>query len=101
MSAVKTPDIAQKDAELIEAKSEILKVRAQLRRAEEEREILKKAARYFAEEPELSTSSLTSTDSRGVSKPCVDYSKSPVVGFISGSMNQCRKERLKASDCWH
>ncbi len=34
------------------AKSEILKLRAQLRRVEEERDILKKAARYLAREPE-------------------------------------------------
>ncbi len=39
-------------AALIEAKSEVLKLRAQLRRTEEERDILKKAARYFAREPE-------------------------------------------------
>lgn len=39
-------------SELLEAKSEILKLRAQLRRTEEERDILKKAARYFAREPE-------------------------------------------------
>jgi len=39
-------------AELLEAKSEILKLRAQLRRTEEERDILKKAARCFAKEPE-------------------------------------------------
>ena len=47
------PDKAEKHAtELLEAKSEILKLRAQLRRTEEERDILKKAARYFAKEPE-------------------------------------------------
>ena len=47
------PDKTEKAAyELIEAKSEILKLRAQLHRAEEERDILKKAARYFAREPE-------------------------------------------------
>ena len=39
-------------AQLLEAKSEILKLRAELRRAEEERDILKKAARYFASQPE-------------------------------------------------
>jgi transposase len=38
--------------ELIEAKSEILKLRAQLQRTKEERDILKKAAAYFAREPE-------------------------------------------------
>ncbi len=42
----------QRAAELTEAKSEILRLRAQLRRTEEERDILKKAARYFAKEPE-------------------------------------------------
>jgi len=48
-----TPDKTEKQAaELIEAKSEVLKLRAQLRRTEEERDILKKAARYFAKEPE-------------------------------------------------
>ena len=48
-----TPDRSEKQAsELLEAKSEILKLRAQLRRTEEERDILKKAARYFAKEPE-------------------------------------------------
>lgn len=47
------PDKTEKQAsELLEAKSEILKLRAQLRRTEEERDILKKAARYFAREPE-------------------------------------------------
>jgi transposase len=48
-----TPDKTEKQAaDLLEAKSEILKRRAQLRRTEEERDILKKAARYFAREPE-------------------------------------------------
>lgn len=47
-----TPDKTEKQAsELLEAKSEILRLRAQMRRLEE-REILKKAARYFAREPE-------------------------------------------------
>ena len=48
-----TPDKTEKQAsELLEAKSEILRLRAQMRRLEEERDILKKAARYFAWEPE-------------------------------------------------
>ncbi len=48
-----TPDkTEQRAAELLEAKSEILKLRAQARRTEEERDILKKAARYFARQPE-------------------------------------------------
>ena len=52
VKAVK-PDKTEKEArELLEAKSEILRLRAQLRCTEEERDILKKAARYFAKEPE-------------------------------------------------
>jgi transposase len=40
-----TPDKAEKQAsELLEAKSEVLRLRAQLHRTEEERDILKKAA---------------------------------------------------------
>ncbi|MBJ7266174.1 hypothetical protein IG389_02400 [Idiomarina abyssalis] len=42
----------QKDDELIEAKKEILKLRSDLKRTEEERDILKKAERYFANQPE-------------------------------------------------
>jgi len=42
--AVKPVRTEQHAAELIEAKSEILRLRAQLRRLEEERDILKKAA---------------------------------------------------------
>ena len=48
-----SPDKTEKQAsELHEAKSEILRLRSQLRRTEEERDILKKAARYFARDPE-------------------------------------------------
>ena len=47
------PDKKEQNAvELVDAKSEVLKLRAQLRRTEEERDILKKAARYFAGQPE-------------------------------------------------
>lgn len=47
------PDKSEQHAsELIQVKTEVLKLRAQLRRTEEERDILKKAARYFAREPE-------------------------------------------------
>ena len=38
--------------ELREAKSEVLRLRSKLRRTEEERDILKKAAAYFARDPE-------------------------------------------------
>ena len=52
VKAIKPDKTEQHAAELVEAKSEILKLRAQLRRTEEERDILKKAARYFARESE-------------------------------------------------
>ena len=52
VKAVKPDKSDEQAAELVEAKSEILRLRAQLRRIEEERDILKKAARYFAREPE-------------------------------------------------
>ena len=52
VNAVKPDKSEQHAAELVEAKSEILRLRAQMRRIEEERDILKKAARYFAREPE-------------------------------------------------
>lgn len=52
VKAVKPDDSEKRSNELVEAKSEVLKLRAQLRRTEEERDILKKAARYFAQQPE-------------------------------------------------
>jgi transposase len=52
VKAVKPDKSGEQAAELVEAKSEILRLRAHMRRIEEERDILKKAARYFAREPE-------------------------------------------------
>jgi transposase len=52
VKAVKPDKTEEQVAALIEAKSEVLKLRARLKRTEEERDILKKAARYFAQEPE-------------------------------------------------
>jgi len=49
---VKPDKTEEEAAELIEAKSEILKLRAQLRRTVEERDILKKTTRYFARDTE-------------------------------------------------
>ena len=49
---VKPEPSIQQAEELAEAKQEILKLRGQVRRLEEERDIVKKAARYFAREPE-------------------------------------------------
>lgn len=52
VKAVKPSNEERQNSELIAAKSEILKLKAELRRSEEERDILKKAARYFAKNPE-------------------------------------------------
>jgi transposase len=49
VKAIKTDEQA---AALVEARSEILKLRSQLKRTEEERHILEKAARYLAQYPE-------------------------------------------------
>jgi len=52
VKAVKPDKSDEQAADLVAAKSEILRLRAQMRRIEEERDILKKAARYFARELE-------------------------------------------------
>ena len=52
VKAIKPDKTDEQAAALIEARSEVLKLRAQLKRTEEERDILKKAARYFAQNPE-------------------------------------------------
>ena len=52
VKAIKPDKTEEHAAELVEAKSEVLRLRAQLRCTEEERDILKKAARYFARESE-------------------------------------------------
>jgi transposase len=52
VKAVKPGKNEIQEQELNDAKKEILSLKAQLRRAEEERDILKKAARYFAVNPE-------------------------------------------------
>ena len=52
VNAVKPSENTAQANELLDAKQEILKLRAELRRAQEERDILKKAARYFARDPE-------------------------------------------------
>ena len=52
VKAVSPDRSEQQSKDLLEANSEILRLRAQLRRVEEERDLFKKAARYFAREPE-------------------------------------------------
>jgi transposase len=52
VNAIKPNGSEEQAEELALAKREILKLGAQMRRLEEERDILKKAARYFAGHPE-------------------------------------------------
>jgi len=61
LRAIKPDNSVQHARDLLKAKSELLK------RTEEERDILKKAARYFAWEPDGSTDSSMSTALYGVS----------------------------------
>ena len=50
---VARPSKSEEQADdLLATKREVLKLRAELRRTQEERDILKKAAAYFAKEPE-------------------------------------------------
>ncbi len=49
---VKPDNTGQQTQGLLDARTEILRLKAQLKRTEEERDILKKAARYFAGEPD-------------------------------------------------
>ena len=50
--AVRPSKEEERSDELLDTKKEVLRLRAALRRAEEERDILKKAAAYFAKESE-------------------------------------------------
>jgi len=52
VKAVSPDRSEQQSQELLEAKSEILRLRSEMRRVEEERDLLKKAARYFARQAE-------------------------------------------------
>ena len=52
VKAIKPDKTDEQAAALIESRSEVLKLRAQLKRTEEERDILKKGARYLAQNPE-------------------------------------------------
>ena len=52
VKSIKPSKADEQAVELNDAKKEILKLRAELRRVQEERDILKKAARYFASQPE-------------------------------------------------
>ncbi len=49
--AVRPSKEGERSDELFDSKKEVLNLRAELRRVEEERDVLKKAAAYFAGEP--------------------------------------------------
>lgn len=49
---VKPDNTGQQTQDLLDARTEILRLKAQLMHTDEERDILKKAARYFAREPD-------------------------------------------------
>ncbi len=50
--AVRPSKEEERSDDLVETKKEVLRLRSELRRVEEERDILKKAAAYFAKESE-------------------------------------------------
>lgn len=52
VKAVRPSKVEERSDELLETKKQVLKLRAELRRVQEERDILKKAAAYFAREQE-------------------------------------------------
>lgn len=52
LRSVKPDNSGHQAEDLQDAWTEILRLKAQLKRTEEERDILKKAARYFAREPD-------------------------------------------------
>ena len=52
LRAVKPDNNGKHAQDLLDARTEILSLKAHLKRTEEERDILKKAARYFAREPD-------------------------------------------------
>ena len=52
MRAVKPGPEKHRDDELLESKREILRLKGDLHRVKEEQDILKKAAAYFARNPE-------------------------------------------------
>ena len=83
--------------ELLEAKKEILRLKSQLKQTEEERDILKKAARYFASLPEESISLSLSTAINLRLKRCVGFLRLLVLAITPGYMNPNQAEQLKTN----
>jgi len=101
VKAVAPDKTEQQTADLVEAKSEVLRLRAQLRRTEEERDILKKAARYFARESEYSTGLLMIIGMSMASPRCVGCSAFRVAAFISGCTNHSLTGLSTIFGCWN
>lgn len=95
-----TPDETEKQAaDLLEAKSEILRLRAQMLRVEEERDILKKAARYFTWAPWQSTVSSTSIVTSFESQQCAGYCTWLEPGSTRGCTSRCLIATSKTNVC--
>ena len=71
-------------ANKVDDQVEIAKLKAELRRVTEERDILKKAAAYFANDHVCSTLLFVITVRNFLSGPCVGYLKCTSVGFTPG-----------------
>jgi transposase len=100
VKAVKPDNSEQQATALIEAKSEILKLRARLKRTEEERDILKKAARYFAREPEKSTASSMIIGMSIRSPECVGCCRHHAVAITNGCTSRCLIGPWMTNGCW-
>jgi hypothetical protein len=82
-----------------EAKSEILKLCAELRRTQEERDIPKKKAAAWAREPEQSTRSSMTLGAAGQWRPSAECCASPEAAFTLACTRRCRSVRSKINDC--
>lgn len=97
---VKPDNTGQQTQDLLDARTEILRLKAQLMHTDEERDILKKAARYFAREPDWSIALSMITVKSGRSLQCVGFSRLRVPDFMSGSITLYPLEKRITSDCW-
>jgi hypothetical protein len=77
--------------ELLEVKKEILRLKSQLKQTEEERDILKKAARYFSISLSLNTAINLKL------KRCFGFLRLLVLAITPGCMNPNQAKRLKIS----
>jgi transposase len=78
VKVAKTSKAENRDAKPVEIKHENLKLRAELRRVQEERDTLKKAVAYLARDPEQSICLSKLTDSNTGSPSCAECNGWPV-----------------------